>query len=164
MVPNSTHLCQPLDLGVFGPLKRCWRALLNEWRREPCKKGTLPKSHFPLLLTNLFNELEDENVVSGFRVTWICPLNEKKVLKRLNNLHDSIMESAMIFFDGSVVKVPQENLGVGNDPQKNATKKREIKIKPGQMVVTLEENKKNESVPGPSGLQRREVVILERGE
>ena len=32
------------------------------------------------------------------------------------------------------------------------------------MVVTLEENKENENVPGPSGLQRREVVILERGE
>ena len=32
------------------------------------------------------------------------------------------------------------------------------------MVVTLEENKENENVPGPSGLQRREVVIRERGE
>ena len=31
------------------------------------------------------------------------------------------------------------------------------------MVVTLEENKENENVPGSSGLQRREVVIRERG-
>ena len=30
LVPNSTHLCQPLELAVIGPLKRCWRALLNE--------------------------------------------------------------------------------------------------------------------------------------
>ena len=36
------------------------------------------------------------------------------------------------------------------------------KIKPGEMVVTLEENKENENVPGPSGLQRREVVIWDK--
>ena len=31
------------------------------------------------------------------------------------------------------------------------------------MVVTLEENKENENVPGPSGLQRSKIVIRERG-
>ena len=40
--------------------------------------------------------------------------------------------------------------------------KRGRKIKPGEMVVTLEENKENENVPGSSGLQRRKVVIRER--
>ena len=65
---------------------------------------------------------------------------------------------------GSVEKVLQENLGIGNNPQKNATKKRGRKIKPGEMVVALKENKENENVPGSSGFQRREVVIRERGE
>ena len=32
------------------------------------------------------------------------------------------------------------------------------------MVVTLEENKENENVPGPSGLQRSKIVIQERGD
>ena len=67
-------------MGVFGPLKRCWRALLNEWHRESHKKGTLLKEHFPLLLNRLFNELKDENLVSGFRGSGICPLNEGEVL------------------------------------------------------------------------------------
>ena len=32
------------------------------------------------------------------------------------------------------------------------------------MVVTLEENKENENVPGPWGLQRSKIVIQERGD
>ena len=31
------------------------------------------------------------------------------------------------------------------------------------MVITLEENKENENVPGPSGLQKSKIVIQERG-
>ena len=31
LVPNTTHLCQPLDLAVFRPLKTLWRKLLNDW-------------------------------------------------------------------------------------------------------------------------------------
>ena len=88
------------------------------------KKGTLPKQHFPLLLNHLFNELKDENFVSGFRGSGFFPLNEEEVLKRMSNLDDSITESAERFLGGSVVRVLQENLGVGSDLQKNATKKR----------------------------------------
>ena len=63
LVPNSMHLCQSLDLdlAVFGPLKRCWRVLLHEWRKESHKKETLPKQHFPLLLNCLFIEIKEEN-------------------------------------------------------------------------------------------------------
>ena len=59
----------------------------------------------------------------------------------MNTLDDSITESAERFLGGSVVRVLQENLGVGNDPQKKVSKKRGKKIKPREMVVTLEENK-----------------------
>ena len=82
----------------------------------------------------------------------------------MNNLDDSITESTERFLGGIVVRIFQENLGIGNDPLKNATKKKGRKNKPGEMVVTLEEIKENENVPGPSGLQRREVVTRERGE
>lgn len=43
--------------------------------------------------------------------------------------------------------------------RKKSIKKRGRKIKLGEMVVTLEENKENENVPGSSGLQRSEIVI-----
>ena len=136
--------------------------MLNDCRRKSSKKATLPKQHFPLLLNRFFNEIKEENLVSGFRGSEICPLNEEDALKRMNKLDDSITESAERFLGGSVVKVLQENLGVGNYPQKKASKKRVRKINQREMVVTLDENKENENIPRPSGLQRSEIVIRER--
>jgi hypothetical protein len=36
---NSTHFLQPLDVGVFGPLKRRWRTVLADWKNECDAKG-----------------------------------------------------------------------------------------------------------------------------
>ena len=32
--PNSTHICKPLDIAVFGPAKHLWRSILEKWREE----------------------------------------------------------------------------------------------------------------------------------
>jgi hypothetical protein len=44
---NSTHLLQPLDVSVFGPLKRRWREVLEAWKDECTLNNisypTLPK-------------------------------------------------------------------------------------------------------------------------
>jgi hypothetical protein len=38
---------QPLDVAVFGPMKRNWRVALREWKDEGVRKGeiyaTIPK-------------------------------------------------------------------------------------------------------------------------
>ena len=81
LVPNSMHPCQPLDLAVFGPMKRSWRSLLNEWHKESCSKGTLPKQHFLLLLRHLLHDIKAENLVNGLRGSGISPLNKDEVIK-----------------------------------------------------------------------------------
>ena len=45
--PNSTHLCQPLDVAVFRPLKVEWKDILDTWRRKSKSKANLPKTVFP---------------------------------------------------------------------------------------------------------------------
>lgn len=30
--PNATHICQPLDVAVYRPLKGYWRRVLTEWK------------------------------------------------------------------------------------------------------------------------------------
>jgi len=35
--PNSTHLLQPLDVAFYGPLKRMWRKVLDEWKVKSSK-------------------------------------------------------------------------------------------------------------------------------
>ncbi len=36
---NSTHMLQPLDVCVFGPMKRRWRQVLADWKADCSRKG-----------------------------------------------------------------------------------------------------------------------------
>ena len=83
MPANATHLCQPLDVAVFGPVKRSWRRILDKWRKDIRRKGTIPKTHFPGLFKELCETFSSHNLKSGFRVTGIFPLDRNQVLKRL---------------------------------------------------------------------------------
>lgn len=73
--PNSTHLCQPLDVAFFRPLKAAWRRVLDEWKIH--NKGVIQKSAFPRLLKETFEKIgtsSKSNVISGFRKAGIVPL------------------------------------------------------------------------------------------
>ena len=39
LIPNATHLLQPLDIAVFRPLKVEWKKILQTWRRDSRIKG-----------------------------------------------------------------------------------------------------------------------------
>ena len=72
--PNSTHLCQPLDVAVYSSLKIHWRAVLSKWKLGAGKnKPTLPKDLFPNQLRKLLESMGDcnkTNILSGF--SYIC--------------------------------------------------------------------------------------------
>lgn len=36
---NSTHILQPLDVAVFGPMKAKWREVLASWKEECAANG-----------------------------------------------------------------------------------------------------------------------------
>jgi hypothetical protein len=71
---NSTHLLQPLDVAVFGPMKRHWRKILSDWKDECMKTGqnsaTLPKQVFPTLLKKLMEKRLQRSHPERFRVLW----------------------------------------------------------------------------------------------
>ena len=81
--PNTTHIAQPLDVAVFAPLKKQWRAILSDYKLATGTTG-LPKEVFPKLLKKLmlkFAETGDQNLKSGFRATGIYPLDRNQILK-----------------------------------------------------------------------------------
>ena len=83
--PNTTHMCQPLDVAFFRSLKQSWRELLNEWKKA--KRGaTVTKDLFPGLLRKLLERIsprQKENLKSGFRKCGIYPLDSQQVLNQL---------------------------------------------------------------------------------
>lgn len=40
LLPNATHIYQPMDIGVIFPLKTIWKRRRIEWKRDPNNVGT----------------------------------------------------------------------------------------------------------------------------
>jgi len=81
--PNATHLCQPLDLAFFRPLKGTWRKVLDEWKKN---RGVF-KCLFPEMLKKALNTVEslESNVKAGFMAAGIVPFNKDRVLSRVKS-------------------------------------------------------------------------------
>ena len=77
--PHTTHLLQPLDVGVFGPLKQAWKKILKEHQIETCA-GTVTKEDFPGLISRLWERsFKAAHIKSGFRKTGLHPLSRDAI-------------------------------------------------------------------------------------
>ena len=56
--PHSTDKLQPLDVGVFGPVKKAWRRILDEFKARHPRQSGIQKSDFPRLLAQLWDEVD----------------------------------------------------------------------------------------------------------
>ena len=134
---NSTHLCQPLDVAVFRPMKTLWRATLSRWREESRFAGTIPKETFPRLLARVFAVLEDKNLVAGFKACGIVPLDREQVIKRLpgENSVKSVIGDVEIqnVLNEACLSVLRDHCGVGPCTSK-AKGRRGKKITPGKAM------------------------------
>ena len=65
--PNTSHALQPLDVGVFHPLKSAWKDIIKQWFRET-RMQNIDKASFPSLLKQLQDRLQASWAVGGFKV------------------------------------------------------------------------------------------------
>lgn len=76
---NCTHILQPLDVAVFGPLKKEWASAVRKWRLT-ADEERLTKFNFALLLRQVMdNTVKPETVVNGFRRCGLSPFNPDAV-------------------------------------------------------------------------------------
>lgn len=65
LYPNSTHILQPLDVAVFGPMKKNWKKIVRQWRLEHGGKD-ITKLEIPQALSKLiWQKNGQKNIVSG---------------------------------------------------------------------------------------------------
>jgi hypothetical protein len=86
--PHSSHLTQPLDVGVFGPLKRILASKL-----EPLLRTGVARIQKPEFISGFMKAREqafrESNVLSGFCGTGIHPYYPKKVLRQVIEIESS---------------------------------------------------------------------------
>jgi len=84
--PNTTHLTQPLDKGIYGPLKVEWRKVCHEYiAQNPGKLITL-YNFSPLFSKTWMKSMTITNIMAGFSTTGIYPVNRSKVISKLEAL------------------------------------------------------------------------------
>ena len=73
--PHTTHATQPLDCGVFSPLKSQWSATCHEFFQKNLGK-VITKFNFNQLFSQAWlKSLTPANLIAGFKVCDIHPFN-----------------------------------------------------------------------------------------
>ncbi len=81
--PHSTHLLQPLDVSVFGPLKQNYKKLLAEKIRFT--KYNIDKVDFISLIQQARQQgISSRNIQSAWRATGLIPYNPAVVFQKLS--------------------------------------------------------------------------------
>ena len=78
--PNTTHLTQPLDKGIFAPLKIEWRKVCHDYIVENPAKVVTVHCFASLFAKAWTKSMTMKNIMAGFRTTGIFPLDRNKVL------------------------------------------------------------------------------------
>ena len=81
--PHSSHLTQPLDVGIFGPLKRAYGKEIDSFIRAYINHFT--KVEFFLAFHAAYNAImTKENIASGFRSARLVPFDPQAVISKLD--------------------------------------------------------------------------------
>ncbi|XP_065215246.1 uncharacterized protein LOC135841942 [Planococcus citri] len=84
LTPHTSHLYQPMDVGIFKPMKSNFNAKIHKLKRT--RRG-LKRKHFGKAFTHAWNSsMTRQNLVSAFKGAGLWPMNKNAVdLKPYNN-------------------------------------------------------------------------------
>lgn len=75
-LPNMTHICQPMDVVVYGPVKKKWAQNMKEFRNSHRNQERMPKPTFCDLATKCVNEvLTPDLLKAAFVKTGLNPFD-----------------------------------------------------------------------------------------
>ena len=81
--PNTTHLTQPLDKGIFGPLKIAWRRVCHEYIIEHPGRVVTHHCFSELFAKAWVRSMSMKNILAAFRTCGIYPIDRSKIITRL---------------------------------------------------------------------------------
>ncbi|XP_044754185.1 uncharacterized protein LOC123320469 [Coccinella septempunctata] len=79
LFPNATHMLQPMDVGVFHPLKNGWKNAVARFRVENNKQKIRKENFAPLLATTIKEVLNVRILQNAFRTCGLFPFNANAI-------------------------------------------------------------------------------------
>lgn len=79
LFPNATHMLQPMDVGVFHPLKNGWKNAVARFRVENNKQKIRKENFAPLLATTIKEVVNVKILQNAFRTCGLFPFNENAI-------------------------------------------------------------------------------------
>ncbi len=169
LLPNSTHLLQPLDVAFFRPMKVAWRKTLQRYRSANKKVKVVPKCDFPDLIHNALEEMDTirpiknknrifkerikHNLKSAFKKAGIVPFNPEEVLVEIPGYHknstDPSKEDKRTCYcdipgskeEGALVSLlKQQRFSDSQAKKKTISRGKKLEVVPGQSVSTSVRN------------------------
>jgi len=95
-VPHSTHLLQPLDIGIFGPLGRYYSNEVDDWGRAYPYQTISKGDFFPLCQRARQKALTIVNIKAAFGATGIYQLRRARVLEIIDKSSPSTSSTTQI--------------------------------------------------------------------
>ncbi|KAA0184225.1 hypothetical protein HAZT_HAZT004487 [Hyalella azteca] len=120
--PNSTDKTQPLDVAFFGPMKKAWKHVLEEFKVENPSLSIVNKQVFPKQVNKLFKHPSfypniEKNLKSGFRATGIFPLDINNLLRRLGNIRTGTRKDATPVLSRAISSTTSSSLAIEESPE-----------------------------------------------
>lgn len=79
LYPNSTHILQPLDVGVFGAFKTKWTKELRSWKFENKNKSIRETDFVKILKRATDKAFKQETIINAFRATGAYPWDSSNI-------------------------------------------------------------------------------------
>lgn len=84
--PHSTHLLQPLDVGLFSPLQHAYSEEVDSWIRDP--HNVIKKGNFwPMLKKARLQAFTKQNIQAGWAATALYPPHPQKPFGKIQHKH-----------------------------------------------------------------------------
>jgi hypothetical protein len=140
--PNATDKLQPLDVGLFAPMKRIWREVLLDFKKSNPTEASIPKTIFPGLIKSMVDRLKPEQLLpNAFKKCGLCPLDPAKAVERIPHVLSS--NSIAQDVDASLLKkLETERFGTG-DKKKPRGKK--LSVPAGRSYTSREDDHSDSS-------------------
>lgn len=166
--PNATHLCQPLDVAFFRPLKEKWRSILTAYKTSRGKKAqTIQKDKFPGLLKQLMDAISvnaADNIKAGFRKSGIYPTDPEPVLMRIP--HNGEDEDSVNTSVAETFLAHLQEMRYGKDDEVTKRRKQRLDVEPGKSVAGPSDEviDMHESSSSSTASNSERVVVVDQPE